>query len=277
MMPPLTLDALNNHLWRAADILRGQVDSSDYKGYIFDFLFLKRLSDVFDEERGRLRADAGADPEDHDEYFVWVPERARWASVRAQTENIGDYLNKAVGALEDENPSKLEGVLAGVDFNDDRRLGDARHRDALLSRLINHFSELKLGTGDLPEPDTMGRALEYLIEKFADDAGKKGGEFLTPRQVVRLIVALLAPDEGAGSATDRRGGGMLIECARYIEEERGGNRATSVCTDRRRTQHVGHLQDEPAATWPERSRRPPGRYLRSPQLVRDGRLMLFDG
>ena len=238
MMPPLTLDALNNHLWRAADILRGQVDSSDYKGYIFDFLFLKRLSDVFDEERGRLRADAGADPEDHDEYFVWVPERARWASVRAQTENIGDYLNKAVGALEDENPSKLEGVLAGVDFNDDRRLGDARHRDALLSRLINHFSELKLGTGDLPEPDTMGRALEYLIEKFADDAGKKGGEFLTPRQVVRLIVALLAPDEGM----DLRPTAGAAACS---SSARATSRRSAAATAQRQSVRTG----EELSTW----------------------------
>jgi len=276
-MAELTLDVLKNHLWGAANILRGQVDSSDYKGYIFDYLFLKRLSDVFDEERAKLEADPHGDPDDPDEYSVWVPERARWSAVRAQTENIGDYLNKAVGALEDENPSKLEGVLAGVDFNDDRRLGDARHRDALLSRLITHFSKYPLGNADLPEADTMGRALEYLIEMFADDAGKKGGEFLTPRQVVRLVVSMLAPREGMQICDPTAGsGGMLIECARYIEEHGGDPRNVSL---------LG--QEKNLGTWaickmnlllhgltdPDIRK---GDTLRSPQLVREGRLMLFD-
>lgn len=275
--PTLTLDALNAHLWGAANILRGQVDSSDYKGYIFDFLLMKRLSDVFDEERARLEAEPHGDPEDPDEYSVWVPERARWAAVRAQTENIGDYLNKAVEELADKNASKLERVVDGVDFNDDRRLGDARHRDTLLSALITHFSKYRLGNADLPEPDMMGRAMEYLIEKFADDAGKKGGEFLTPRQVVRLLVALLSPREGMQICDPTAGsGGMLIECARFIEEQGGNPKNVTLFG-----------QEKNLGTWaickmnlllhgltdPDIRR---GDTLREPQLIRDGRLMLFD-
>ena len=278
MADRLTLDGLNAHLWRSADILRGQIDSSDYKGYIFDLLFLKRLSDTFDEERIRLQADPRADADDPDEYSVFVPERARWAALRILTQDIGNELNKAIHELEDANPSKLEGVLGGVDFNDERKLGDTRHRDGLLGRLIQHFSSISLGNGDLPEPDTLGRAYEYLMERFADDAGKKGGEFYTPRRVVQLIVALLAPAEGMRICDPTCGsGGMLIECAHYVHDVLRG--------DPRNLTLYG--QEKNLGTWAickmnllahgllDADIRK-GDTLRQPQLIRDGELMLFD-
>ncbi len=212
----LTIDRLEGYLWSAADILRGSIDSSDYKNFIFGLLFLKRLSDRFDEECEALVA-GGHDPEDADEHDFFVPKRARWSEIQKVATNIGETLNKACAALEEKN-SALEGVLAGIDYNDERKLGDARNRDAVLARLVQHFSKLNVRNSNLSEPDMLGRAYEYLIEKFADDAGKKGGEFYTPRMVVRLIVELLKPTEGMRICDPTCGsGGMLIECAHYLE------------------------------------------------------------
>jgi len=214
----LTREKLERYLWSAADILRGQIDSSDYKGYIFGFLFLKRLSDRFDEECEALVAE-GVNPEDKDEHEFYVPKRARWPEIQKVATNIGETLNKACGVLEDAN-TKLEGVLGGIDFNDERRLGDSRNRDNVLARLVQHFARLDLRNATLSEPDLLGRAYEYLIEKFADDAGKKGGEFYTPRGVVKLMVEILRPTEGMRICDPTCGsGGMLIECAHHLERQ----------------------------------------------------------
>jgi type I restriction enzyme M protein len=208
----LTPDALQRHLWSAADILRGSIDSSDYKNYIFGLVFLKRLSDRFDEECEALLVE-GIDPEDHDEHPFFVPKKARWAHLQKQASNVGEALNRACIALEDENRA-LQGVLGGIDFNSDQRLGDAKNRDTVLPKLIQHFSKLNLRNSSFSEPDMLGNAYEYLVEKFADDAGKKGGEFRTPEKVVDLVVELLAPAEGMRICDPTCGsGGMLLGCA----------------------------------------------------------------
>jgi len=285
-MAKLTNGELNNYLWGAADILRGSIDSSDYKNYIFGFLFLKRLSDVFDDEaekiiqrevkRGTSEAEATKIAmEDPDEHQFFVPKRARWAEIRKVSQNIGDELNKACHALEDKNQI-LEGVLADIDFNSNK-LGDTKNRDSVLSRLINHFSKIDLKNSDLEEPDMLGRAYEYLIEKFADDAGKKGGEFYTPRKVVQLIVELLKPKEGMRICDPTCGsGGMLIECAHYIERKKGNLKNISLFG-----------QEKNLGTWsickmnmllhnlPD-ARIEKGDTIRAPKLVKDGELMLFD-
>lgn len=212
----LTQAKLEGYLWSAADILRGSIDSSDYKGFIFGMLFLKRLSDRFDEECEALVAEGG-DPEDKDEHQFFVPKRARWSEIQRTAIGIGEALNKACAELERVN-SSLEGVLAGIDFNDERKLGDARNRDVVLGKLVQHFSRVNLRNASLSEPDMLGRAYEYLIERFADDAGKKGGEFYTPKKVVELIVELLAPTERMRICDPTCGsGGMLIECAHYLQ------------------------------------------------------------
>ena len=218
----LSVAQLEQYLWSAADILRGSIDSSDYKTYIFGLLFLKRLSDRFEEEAEKLIAKGFSETvawRDQDEHEFFVPDRARWGTIQKRATNIGETLNKAYVALEEQN-SALEGVLAGIDYNDEHKLGDARNRDSVLARLVQHFSQVSLRNDRMAEPDLLGRAYEYLIEKFADDAGKKGGEFYTPRMVVKLIVELLAPTERMRICDPTAGsGGMLIECAHYIEHK----------------------------------------------------------
>jgi len=152
-----TKEALNNKIWQAADILRGSIDSADYKNYILGLMFLKRLSDVFEEEARKIEQDTG-DKElawnDPDEHQFFVPERARWESIRKVTAQIGDNLNKACSALEDQNPM-MEGVLNSIDFNSDR-LGDVKQRDGTLLQLVQHFSAIPLKNSDLENPDVLG-------------------------------------------------------------------------------------------------------------------------
>jgi len=272
----LTTDKLERYLWSAADILRGSIDSSDYKGFIFGMLFLKRLSDRFDEECDALRSQPNADPDDPDEHDFFVPKRSRWSEIQKVATGIGEALNKACAELEQRN-DKLEGVLAGIDFNDERKLGDAKNRDGVLSRLVQHFGRVDLRNANLAEPDMLGRAYEYLIEKFADDAGKKGGEFYTPKKVVELIVAILEPKEGMRVCDPACGsGGMLIECAHYLERHGQNPRNLSL-----------YGQEKNLGTWaiarmntllhglPDADIRK-GDTIRDPKLVQDGELMLFD-
>lgn len=278
IMTKLTFDELKTKMWGAADILRGSIDSADYKNYILGLMFLKRLSDVFDEEAEKIEEDTGDKNlawNDPDEHQFFVPERARWDSIRRATIHIGDELNKACGELEDRNPL-MEGVLASIDFNSEK-LGDAKQRDTTLSQLIQHFSAIPMKNRDLAEPDLIGRVYEYLIEKFADDAGKKGGEFYTPRKVVQLIVALLDPKEGMRICDPTCGsGGMLIESAHYVERSGGNSKNLSL-----------YGQEKNVGTWgickmnmllhrfPDADIRR-GDVIRDPKFLFGGQLMLFD-
>ena len=228
---PLTSQELQSKLWQAADILRGQIDSADYKNYIFSILFLKRLSDRFDEEVESAVATRGVPLEtaltDRDEHEFFVPEDARWSVITSKAMGLGEALNVASFAVEDANRGRLDGVLTGVNWNDEQKLGSPANREGIIRSLLNHFagldlSDTNLRDGQVDAGNVLGDAYEYLIYQFADDAGKKGGEFYTPREVVRLIVELLEPQERMRICDPTAGScGMLIYAAQYVQEQGG--------------------------------------------------------
>jgi type I restriction enzyme M protein len=187
-------------------------------------LFIKRLSDAFDEERekiiahykkkGKTEKQAEKLAESDDEYTntFFIPERSRWSQIKDLHKDIGSELNKATEAIEEANPS-IEGVLVALDFNNKNKLPDKKLRD-----MITHFDKYRLRTADFEKPDMLGAAYEYLIKQFADSAGKKGGEFYTPHEVVKLLVSLIKPQEGMRVYDPTSGsGGMLIQCRHYLE------------------------------------------------------------
>jgi type I restriction enzyme M protein len=214
----IDLERLKSHLWESADILKRSVDTADYKNYIFGLLFLKRLSDVFEEEGEQIEKETGDKKlawNTPDEHEFFIPETARWNRIKAHTKNLGEIINKANEGIEKENKGKLEGMLTITDFKDKDQLPDAS-----LSKLIAHFSKIRLRNEDFSMPDILGRAYEYLIAQFADCSGKKGGEFYTPKELVTLLVEILDPCDKMRICDPTCGsGGMLIQCYYHISDK----------------------------------------------------------
>ena len=274
-MSKLTQQQLEAHLWESANILRGSIDSSDYKSYIFGLLFLKRINDVFEEQQEALVEKYGDKigsqlKNDPDQYQFYVPEKARWQELRSKGQDIGTTINVAFEALENDNAT-LEGVLTTIDFNREVLTDD------ILQKLLQHFSLINLRNSNLSEPDILGRAYEYLIKMFADDAGKKGGEFYTPTKVVELLVGLLKPQEGMRVYDPTCGsGGMLIQSVDYVKKHGGNPYSISLFG-----------QEKNLNTWaiskmnmllhdlPDH-RIEKGDTIRNPKLLEDGELMIFD-
>ena len=274
-MEKLSLERLKSHLWKSADILRGHIDAADYKNYIFGLLFLKRISDVFDEEADKILRETGDKKlayEDSDYHDFSVPDRAQWDYLKSLTHDIGSAINKANDSLEEENPESLEGVLSAVDFNDKDRLPDH-----ILSQLINHFSKIRLRNADLEKPDILGDAYEYLIAQFASSAGKKGGEFYTPKEVVELLIDILDPAEGMRICDPACGsGGMLIQSVYHLKDKQQNPKNISL-----------YGQEINVGTWAickmnlllhglQNAQIKRCDTLRDPQLLVKGKLMQFD-
>lgn len=219
-MNKLTLETLERWLWDSADLMRGHINSSDFANYIFGLLFLKRANDQFIEESNIAVRDDGVSLEealeDEDYHQFFIPKDAYWSELTKKTENIGQALDKAFSLIE-ENNLQLEGVMTAVHFGDTEKLPDE-----LLARLLQHFNKYSLANESLDNPDILGSAYEYLIRMFADDSGKKGGEFYTPKEVVNLVVQLIKPVAGNSVYDPTCGsGGMLIQSANYIKANGG--------------------------------------------------------
>jgi len=184
---------LKTYLWEAANILRGKIDSGDFKHYILGLLFYKRLSDVFEEDYQDYVAQLGEAVAKNEGLYTgekfYIPEGSRWTDVLNTSQGKGKKINDVFEAITKANEPRLDGILDKIDFNDTDRLSDEAVND-----LVNHFSTRHLGKASITG-DMLGDAYEYLIAQFADDAGKKGGEFYTPQKVVELLVHILKPKE----------------------------------------------------------------------------------
>lgn len=224
----LDVKTLESWLWEAACKIRGEIDAPKYKDYILPLIFLKRLSDVFDDEIEEFSKTYGSNEkilelirQDHKLVRFYLPAEARWEKIRKQTHNIGEYLTCVVRIIARENP-KLEGVIDIVDFNataaGERIISDDRLKD-----LIEILSKYRLGLKDV-EPDILGRAYEYLLRKFAEGSGQSAGEFYTPKEVAILMANILDPNPGQEVYDPCCGsGGLLIKVYLRFKEKFGSN------------------------------------------------------
>lgn len=215
-MTCVTQQHLESYLWGAAVLLRGTIDAGDYKQFIFPLLFFKRLCDVYDEETNTALRDSGGDqhfalfPENH---RFQIPTDSHWREIRKVNRDVGSALQQAMRAIEVANQDMLMGIFGDAQWTNKDRLSDAMLRD-----LIEHFSTLELTVANLPE-DELGQGYEYLIKKFADDAGHTAAEFYTNRTVVHLMTEMLDVQPGESVYDPTCGsGGMLLSCITHLRK-----------------------------------------------------------
>ena len=217
---PISLDELESHLFKCADIIRDAVDPTDYKEYILPLVYYKSISDEFEKQYVQNLDEYGDDFARRKNLYSVpvVPEGHSWEDVRAVSDNVDQALNEAFDALTEENP-ELKGIFEGTDYIEADALGDER-----LGRLVEHLSKYDFDRDSVP-PDMLGEAYMDLVRHFAEEEGKSGGQFFTPPHIVNLCVRLVDEFEDGMTFHDPTvgSGGMLIEAARYYREEQGGD------------------------------------------------------
>ena len=206
-------------LWLAADKLRSNMDAAEYKHVVLGLIFLKYISDAFEEKHAQLTKEPGADPEDQDEYkaenVFWVPPAARWTYLQnsAKQPTIGKIVDDAMVAIERDN-SRLKGILP----KDYARPALDKNR---LGGLIDLIGTIGMGDQASRSKDVLGRVYEYFLSQFASAEGKKGGQFYTPQSVVRLLVEMLAPYKGRVYDPCCGSGGMFVQSEKFVEAHGG--------------------------------------------------------
>jgi type I restriction enzyme M protein len=273
-----TKDDVFRKAWAACDTFRGLIDASEYKDYVLVTLFWKAISDTWREHYDDTKARYGGDEARllrrmERERFV-LPNGASFQEVwdNKDADNLGELIDIALDAIEEANKTKLDGVFRNISFNSANKLGETKDRNRRLRNLLGDFKDLDLRPKRLAKGDIIGDAYIYLIERFASDAGKKAGEFYTPRQVSRVLAKLVAPKEGEKIADPACGSGsLLIEAAQevgsknvmlYGQEVNGGTHALA------KMNMFLHDIDGAKLEW--------GDTLNNPKLIEDDKLLAFD-
>jgi type I restriction enzyme M protein len=273
-----TKDDVFRKAWAACDTFRGLIDASEYKDYVLVTLFWKAISDTWREHYEDTKARYGGDEERllrrmDRERFV-LPKGASFQEIWEQkdADNLGELIDIALDAIEEANKTKLDGVFRNISFNSANKLGETKDRNRRLRNLLGDFKDLDLRPKRLAKGDIIGDAYIYLIERFASDAGKKAGEFYTPRQVSRVLAKLVAPKEGEKIADPACGSGsLLIEAAQevgsknvmlYGQEVNGGTHALA------KMNMFLHDIDGAKLEW--------GDTLNNPKLIEEDKLLAFD-
>ncbi|MGY4408543.1 type I restriction enzyme M protein [Bradyrhizobium sp. LB7.1] len=276
--PKTTKDDVFRKAWAACDTFRGLIDASEYKDYVLVTLFWKAISDTWSEHYEEMKARYGDDEARllrrmDRERFV-LPKGASFQDVWEikDADNLGELIDIALDSIEEANKAKLDGVFRNISFNSANKLGETRDRNRRLKNLLGDFKDLDLRPKHLAKGDIIGDAYIYLIERFASDAGKKAGEFYTPRQVSRVLSKLVAPQEGEKIADPACGSGsLLIEAAQevgsknvmlYGQEVNGGTHALA------KMNMFLHDIDGARLEW--------GDTLNNPKLIEDDKLLAFD-
>ncbi|MBI5416683.1 type I restriction-modification system subunit M [Candidatus Poribacteria bacterium] len=273
-------DEINAVAWKACDTFRGVVDPSEYKNYILVFLFLKYLSDMWKDKKDQYQKEYGNDPvrikrKMERERFI-LPENCDFDHIynKRDASNIGEIINLALEGIEEANKAKLEGVFRNIDFNSESNLGQTTDRNKRLKHLIEDFADqrMDLRSSRIGTLDVIGNTYEYLIARFASDAGKKGGEFYTPSEVAILLAKLLQPKSGERICDPACGSGsLLIQVSKEIKDhnfslfgQESNGSTWALCM----MNMFLHGIDNARIEW--------GDTLNNPKLIENDNLMKFD-
>ncbi len=279
-MKKTTQETINNIIWQACDTFRGVMDSSQYKDYILTMLFVKYLSDFYKEKVEELTQKYNGNKErifkslEREKFKLDELCTFDYIYDRKNRDDIGEVINKALLKIEEDNKQKLEGVFRNLDFNSDTLLGRTKERNVILKNLLEDFAnpDLNLRPSMLEKNDVIGDSYEYLISRFASDAGKKGGEFFTPSEVSTLIAKLVKANEGDTIYDPTCGSGsLLIKAAKevgsknfqiYGQEKNGQTEALA------KMNMFLHEINDAKIEW--------GDTIRNPLHIKNDKLMTFD-